>query len=376
MLNLSRTDHSVVGRWWWTTDRWLLGLVGVLILYGAMMVATASPPVAERIGLDSFYFVRRHLMLLIPTLFIMLSASILPPRGVLLLAAAMFIPFLLLTWATPFIGEEIKGARRWIGMGGLSVQPSEFLKPAIIVLSAWFFSKKSVRVFNSALHIPGFLVAMLCLMLVLAGLMRQPDLGMSVVTTLVWGTQFFLAGLPIILMVVMGFAAAGGLVAAYTFFPHVTSRIDRFLNPESGDTFQIDRSLAAFANGGLFGVGPGQGTVKQTIPDAHADFIFSVAGEEMGLFATLFLVLLFVFIFSRGVYRLLQDQDVFVVLAGSGLLMQFIVQALIHMGSALHLLPTKGITLPFVSYGGSSLIALGLGMGMLLALTRKRYMRE
>jgi cell division protein FtsW len=196
---------------------------------------------------------------------------------------------------------------------------------------------------------------------------------MTVVVTAMWLGEFFLAGLPLIMVVGSIVAVVCGLVGAYFVFPHVQSRIDRFLNPASGDTYQIDRSIEAFTNGGIFGTGPGQGKVKLLLPDAHADFIFAVAGEELGLVATVFIVGLFAFVVLRGFKRVSKDNDLFIVLAVSGLLIQFGLQALIHMGSSLHLLPAKGMTLPFISYGGSSLLALGIGTGMMLALTRKRF---
>jgi cell division protein FtsW len=221
--------------------------------------------------------------------------------------------------------------------------------------------------------LPGNVISIVLFLLIVALLMKQPDLGMTMVITAVWFCQFFLAGLPLILVLALGMLGITGLVGAYFLFPHVTSRIDRFLDPASGDNYQVERSLQAFANGGLGGTGPGQGTVKFHLPDAHADFIFAVAGEELGLFWSLLLVGLFAFVVLRGFSRLMHEPDLFVVLAAGGLLVQFGLQALIHMGSSVHLLPTKGMTLPFVSYGGSSLIALGFGMGMVLALTRRRF---
>jgi cell division protein FtsW len=202
--------------------------------------------------------------------------------------------------------------------------------------------------------------------------MLQPDFGMTFVCTAIWFAEFFLAGLPIVFVLALAVAAIGALVAAYFTFPHIASRIDRFFDPALGDAYQVNRSVEAFVHGGLTGTGPGQGTVKLSLPDAHADFIFAVAGEELGLAATLFIVCLFGFIVLRGFSRALKDNDLFVVLAAGGLFTQFGLQALIHMGSSLHLLPAKGMTLPFISYGGSSMLALGLGTGMALALTRTR----
>jgi cell division protein FtsW len=265
-------------------------------------------------------------------------------------------------------GVEIKGARRWIEIPGLSLQPSEFVKPTFAVVAAWLFAQYRLQP-----GFPGHFIAIALYLVVVGLLIKQPDLGMAVVVSAVWFTQFFLTGLRLIWVVGGVGAGAGGLVAAYFCLPHVTSRIDRFLNPGSGDSYQVDRSMEAFANGGLWGRGPGEGTVKEYLPDAHADFVFAVVGEELGLLVCLLIVALFAFIVLRGFSRLLQDGNLFVVIAATGLLVQFGLQAIINMASSLHLMPTKGMTLPFISYGGSSMLALGLGMGMLLALTRRRF---
>ena len=368
MIAFDRTDQSIFGRWWWTVDRWMLAALAVLVGYGVILIMAASPAVAERIGLDTYHFVEHHLAMLVPSLLLMIAVSLLTPRGVRRAALAVFLVALALTAATMVIGVEIKGARRWIHLPGLSIQPSEFLKPAFAVVAAWMFSLQ-----KTSPGFPGNLLAILLYVLVVGLLIRQPDLGMACVVSVVWFCQFFLAGLNIGFVLILGILGCVGLVGAYHLLPHVHSRIDRFLDPASGDTYQVTRSLEAFANGGLFGTGPGQGTVKMQLPDAHADFIFAVSGEELGLVWTLLLVILFAFIVLRGFSRLLKDSNLFVLLAAAGLLVQFGMQAFINMASSLHLMPTKGMTLPFVSYGGSSLIALGVGMGMVLALTRRRF---
>ena len=368
MIAFDRTDQSIFGRWWWTVDRWMLAALAVLVGYGVILIMAASPAVAERIGLDTYHFVEHHLAMLVPSLLLMIAVSLLTPRGVRRAALAVFLVALALTAATMVIGVEIKGARRWIHLPGLSIQPSEFLKPAFAVVAAWMFSLQ-----KTSPGFPGNLLAILLYVLVVGLLIRQPDLGMACVVSVVWFCQFFLAGLNIGFVLILGILGCVGLVGAYHLLPHVHSRIDRFLDPASGDTYQVTRSLEAFANGGLFGTGPGQGTVKMQLPDAHADFIFAVSGEELGLVWTLLLVILFAFIVLRGFSRLLKDSNLFVLLAAAGLLVQFGMQAFINMASSLHLIPTKGMTLPFVSYGGSSLIALGFGMGMVLALTRRRF---
>lgn len=367
MITLARTDTSVLGRWWWTVDRWSLAALGLLIGFGAILIAAASPPVATRIGLSEFHFVQRHLIILPVAVALLVGMSLLSVEGVLRAGLLLLLGSLAAMVAVLFVGTEIKGATRWIHLPGLTLQPSEFVKPAFAVAAAWLFSLRATRD-----GVPGYRLAMLLFAVVAGLLMAQPDFGMTVVVAAIFGVQFFLAGLPMILVLVLGGLAVGGLVGAYFLFPHVASRIDRFLDPSSGDTYQISRSLEAFTNGGLWGTGPGQGTVKHFLPDAHADFIFAVAGEEFGIVWCLVLVLLFGFVVLRGLWRAFGDQNLFVLLAASGILVQFAVQALINMASAVNLIPTKGMTLPFISYGGSSLLAMAIGMGFVLALTRRR----
>ncbi len=367
MIAVSRTDSSPFARWWWTVDHWTLWAVAALIGFGAVLTLAASPAVADRLGLDPFYFARRQFVILPTAATAMVAVSLLPPIWIRRLALVLLVVALAGVAATLFAGTEIKGARRWIGAGGLSIQPSEFVKPSFAVLTAWLLSHRRLA---GGPPVGVSAVALFAVVVVLLAL--QPDLGMAAVVTVVWLGQVFLAGLRLRFMAGLAGLAAVGMVAAYLLFPHVASRVDRFLDPDSGDRYQVTTSLEAFENGGLFGRGPGEGTVKQVLPDAHADFILAVAGEEMGLVACLTVVALFAFIVIRGFARLLQENDLFVLLAASGLLAEFGLQALINMGSTLDLIPTKGMTLPFISYGGSSLIALAIGMGMLLALTRRR----
>jgi len=368
-MSIARIDQSLFGRWWWTVDRWTVFALGALCAFGCVMILAASPAVAERIGTDSFHFVRHQLALMPVTIAVMVLVSMQSPRTVRRIAMIGLVLALLALVATFFAGTDIKGARRWISLGGLSLQPSEFVKPCFAIVCAWLFAEQK----NPDSKIPGNLIAILIYGLVMALLLLQPDLGQAVLVTSIWFVEFYLAGLPILLVVLVSLAGAGGLVGAYYVFPHVQSRIDRFMDPAAGDHYQVTRSLEAFTNGGLWGVGPGEGTVKDYLPDAHADFVFAVAGEEFGLVVCLVIVMVFAFIVLRGFSRLLTERNLYVVLAGTGLLAQFGLQAVINMASTLHLMPTKGMTLPFVSYGGSSLIALGLGMGMVLAMTRRRF---
>ncbi|MBB6249838.1 FtsW/RodA/SpoVE family cell cycle protein [Nitrospirillum iridis] len=368
MITLSRTDQSVIGRWWWTVDRWTLATVFLIATIGVVLIQAASPPVAERIGLDNFHFIQHHVMMLIPTLIIMVGVSLLSPKGVRRMAMIMFLLSLAGVALTLVSGVQIKGATRWIHLPGLSVQPSEFIKPAFAVVAAWLFAQ--ARHTSNVIY---FGVCIVFYLMIVALLLMQPDLGMTFVVSAVWFGQFFIAGLPILLVAVLVVCGLSGLVGAYLLFPHVQSRVNRFLDPAAGDNYQVQRALDAFQHGGLWGTGPGQGTVKMTIPDAHADFIFAVAGEELGMLWCLFIVLLFGVVVMRSFARAYGEQSLFVMLGAAGLAMQFGLQACINMASSLHMMPTKGMTLPFISYGGSSLIALGIGVGMLLALTRKRF---
>ncbi len=358
---------SLFGRWWWTVDRWSLLSLFTLAAVGAVMTMAASPPVAERIGLDTFYFARRQFIYLALAILVMSAVSLMSPKGIRRVAVICFAASFVLTILTLFIGMEIKGATRWLHLGGLSLQPSEFIKPSLAVVSAWLFSMHRLGEFYA-----GNAIAIGLFALVAGILLMQPDVGMTMVVAAVWGVQFFLAGLPLLLVAAIGVLFLAGGVGAYFMFSHVQSRVDRFLDPAIGENYQVMRGLEAFRNGGLFGRGPGEGRVKEVLPDAHADFIFAVAGEEFGLFACLIIVVLFVFIIARGFSRVFKGKDLFVLLVVAGLLVQFGLQAIINMASAIHLIPPKGMTLPFISYGGSSTIALAYGMGMVLALTRER----
>jgi cell division protein FtsW len=366
-MRFARIDQSQVARWWWTVDRWSLAALGMLIGFGVVMSLAASPPVAERIGYDGLHFVRRHLAMLPLALGLMFAVSLQPPRTIRRIAVIGFAISLVLLALTFVIGVEIKGARRWINFPGLSLQPSEFVKPTFAVVAAWLFAEQKLRP-----RFPGNLICLALFLLVVAMLIKQPDIGMAAVVAAVWFAQFFTAGMRLYWVAGGALAGLGGVVGAYMYLPHVRVRVDHFLDPSTGDSYQVNRSIEAFANGGLWGRGPGEGTVKDVLPDAHADFVFAVAGEEFGVVVCLAIVALFAFIVLRGFSRMSQEGSLFVLLAATGLLVQFGLQAAINMASSLHLIPTKGMTLPFLSYGGSSMLALGLGMGMMLALTRRR----
>jgi cell division protein FtsW len=371
MVLFARTDKSLLGRWWWSVDRPLLVCFLILMFFGLMLTMAGSPAVAERLGLDSFHFVKRHVVMLIPTIALMIFFSFLNVRNMRLISLIGFVIIIGLLIVTPFWGTEIKGAKRWLNVGGFSLQASEFLKPVFCIMNAWIFSHLAKR-FSS---IPAWQLSIGLFGCVAILLLLQPDLGMTVVITAIWAVQFFMTGLSF--QVIAGIGASGiiGLIGAYFLFPHVSDRINKFLfvtDDKFGASYQIEKSLNAFRNGGLWGQGPGEGMYKKHLPDAHADFIFSVAGEEFGLIVCVILVGVFAIIFFRALVQLNRERNFFVIIAGVGLVISFTFQAVINMASALNLIPTKGMTLPFVSYGGSSLLALGVHTGLILGLTRHR----
>ena len=367
MIALARTDTSLVGQWWWTVDRWTVVAIAVLVGFGGLLALASSPAVAVRLNVDPFYFAVRQMAFLAPALLLMFAVSLMSPHGVRRLALAVFALSVVLLIVTFFIGVDVKGARRWIDLGLISIQPSEFIKPSFAVITAWLFAAHRNQENSNGNLISIALFVVICGMLVM-----QPDIGMTAVVSIVWFCQFVLAGLA--LQWIVGFMALGiaAMVGAYFMLPHVTSRVDRFIDPASGDSYQVNRSLEAFMNGGLFGRGPGEGNIKSVLPDAHSDFIFAVAGEELGVLACLLIVGMFSLVVLRGLSRAFKENSLFIMLASAGLAVQFGLQAAINMGSSLRLIPAKGMTLPFISYGGSSLISVALTIGMLLALTRRR----
>ncbi|WP_032112079.1 FtsW/RodA/SpoVE family cell cycle protein [Candidatus Paracaedibacter symbiosus] len=370
--SFSRKDTSVIGRWWWTVDRWSLAAITIIMVLGILLSFAASPPVADRLNLGGFFFVKRHIFMIIPAVAIMFVVSLLTPRSLRRMAVLMYIGGIGLLIVTLLSGAEVKGARRWISIGSFSIQASEFIKPAFAVVAAWMLSEKL-----KIARFPGLSISFVLLLIPVSLLLMQPDLGMTIVMVSTLVGQLFIAGIPLLWIGCTVIIGLVGMLGAYCFLPHVARRFDQFLDPASGDPkhdlYQVTQSLEAFKNGGILGRGPGEGIIKKHIPDAHADFVFAVAGEEFGLFVCLFLVGLFAFVVVRTFLRVINDQSLFVILATSGVILQFGMQAVINMSSTLHIIPTKGMTMPFVSYGGSSMVALGIGIGMVLSLTRKRH---
>lgn len=364
---LSRVDTSILGQWWWTIDRWNVFALMLLIAVGVMLNLAASPAVAERIGFDTFYFSKRQILFVTAGLSVMFCVSLLPALWIRRLGVFAFIVTIIFMVLTIFIGTEVKGATRWIRIAGFSLQASEFIKPSLAIVLAWILSENKT---NPNFH--GYLYSLIVMAIALSLLVIQPDIGMSIVVCAIGFGQFFFSGIRIWLTSLIIGLGVVGIILAYLTMPHVTKRVDGFLDSKSGDQYQISRSIESFQIGGLFGRGPGEGIVKNRLPDAHSDFIFSVAAEEFGLIFCLLLLSLFCFIMLKGVTRTLEEKNLFVFLAVCGLLIQFGFQTMINIASSLHLMPTKGMTLPFISYGGSSFLAMSFSMGMLLALTRKK----
>jgi cell division protein FtsW len=274
MTPFARTDRSVLGRWWWTVDRWTLAALLALLGIGVVLIVSGSPGVSDTIGYDPFHFVRRHLVFAPLALIVLLTASLLRPREVRWVAVLLVAGTLLMLLAVLLFGTEAKGARRWISVAGFTLQPSEFIKPGMAIAAAWLFAlfqkTGEWRYLAANIGLLGVTVLLVA---------TQPDIGMTVVIVAVWLVQFFLAGLPIAATAALGSLGVAGLAFAYVTFDHVQSRIDRFLDPQAGDTYQIDKSIAAFESGGWFGVGPGNGALKSQLPDAHADFVVPGAGS-------------------------------------------------------------------------------------------------
>ena len=363
---VSRADRGPLADWFWTIDRFFLAAFILLMGIGFMLSFAASPPVAERLGLDSFHFVERHAVFVVPSLIVMIGLSFLTPRQVRRTAIILLAVSLMMMVLALFFGVEVKGSRRWISIGSFSIQPSEFMKPAFVVVCAWLFAEHARQP-----EIPGNLFAIILFGIVGALLVAQPDLGQTILTSVVWGGMFFMAGMPWLWIMVLGALGLGGFVTAYYMLPHVAGRIDRFLTGE-GDTFQVDTARDAIIRGDWFGQGPGEGIVKRIIPDSHTDFIFSVAAEEFGILFCMVLVAIFAFIVLRGLSHAFKERNDFARFAVAGLVLQIGMQSMINIGVNLELMPAKGMTLPLISYGGSSMIAICVTAGFILALTRHR----
>ncbi len=364
--------EPILPKWWRTIDRWTMSCVLILFVIGLLLGLASSPPLAGRNGFDPFHYVERQALFGGLALIAMLLTSMMSPTLVRRLAVLGFLGSFAALAFLPVFGTDFgKGAVRWYSLGFASLQPSEFLKPGFIVVAAWLLAAS--QEINGP---PGRLWSFALCMAIVAMLVLQPDFGQACLILFGWGVMYFVAGAPMLLLVGMAGAVVLGGMFAYSNSEHFARRIDGFLNQEVDPTTQLGYATNAIREGGLFGVGVGEGQVKWSLPDAHTDFIIAVAAEEYGLILVLIIIALYSLIVVRSLLRLMRERDMFIRLAGTGLACMFGVQAMINMGVAVRLLPAKGMTLPFVSYGGSSLIAGGIAVGMLLAFTRTRPQGE
>ncbi|HUZ12526.1 MAG TPA: putative lipid II flippase FtsW [Caulobacteraceae bacterium] len=364
-----RTDRTALGVWWWTVDHLLLGATLALIGLGVLLSFGASPAAASRLDLpDPFHFAVRQAVYAALGVCVLVAVSMLSPRGVRRSAFGFYIVSIACMMALPFLGHAAKGATRWVEVAGFTLQPSEFMKPALIVLVAWMFAEG-----QKGQGVPGVSIAFGLYALAVALLLLQPDVGQTVLITCAFGAAFWMAGVPMSWIMLLGAVAAGGLASTYFAFQHVAARVDRFFGHDKTlDSHQVQRAGEAIAAGGFFGRGPGEGIMKREVPDMHTDFIYSASAEEYGLWLCLILIGLFTLITVRGLYKAMKLSDPFEQVAAAGLFVLVGLQAFINVAVNLDLIPTKGMTLPFISYGGSSMLAMGLTMGLALALTRRR----
>lgn len=364
MLDFSKIRSFFIGRYR-SLDKGFLCGIFILMLFGVFLTFAASPEVARRHNMSSFYFASRQLIFFGPTLGVLFFMAFLKPAHIRFVCWGILIVSLCLMIYVLLFGAEVKGARRWIYLFQIGLQPSEFAKPAFAVICAWLLaSGRLIRQF------PGYIRAFALYCLVAVLLWKQPDIGMLMTVTAVFGAELLLSGLPLSLISILGllFSSLGGL--AYLFQDHVRSRIDRFFSGSGQEAYQVQKSLEALRNAGWFGKGPGEGTVKSELPDAHTDFILAVSAEEFGFLLTFLLLVVFVYLIVRGFMLIQRENNYFSQIAVGGLLTQIAFQAMVNMASTLHLMPTKGMTLPFISYGGSSLVSMGLVFGIILGLTR------
>ncbi len=363
----SRERKTPIAEWWWTIDKGLLASLLLLLAVGMVLSFAASPPVAERLGLGPWHFIIRHGLFTIPAVVVLVATSLLSQRAARISAIVVLLGSLVLLWLTLRFGVEVKGAKRWISAFGQTIQPSEFVKPAFAVIGAWLFAESMKQK-----GMPARSLATAIMLAIVGGLLLQPDIGQTALVLATWAALLFLSGISWFWIFGLMLAGVGGLFGAYMFFPHFARRIDTFINPEGGNTYQVDKALNSLLEGGWFGRGPGESVAKKFIPDAHADYVFSAAAGEFGLLFCLCLVALIAFIVIRALLSAQRQSSLFARLGASTLAIQFGLQSAINLAVNLNLIPPKGMTLPFVSYGGTSMVAIAFGAGLMLALTRKK----
>ena len=371
MVSFSRHSHNALVKWLWTVDKVTLFVALALLVIGVILDITASPAVARRINVDDFWFIRKQVFYVIASIGVIFTLSMLKLKTLRRMSIVGFFIIAFIMFLTLFFGFETKGAKRWISIFGFSMQASEFMKPIFIVVTAWLLDcgKKYD-------YFPGMMIAIGLYGVVAGLLLLQPDIGMTMLVTAIFCLQLFLAGLPMLLVSILTAGGVALLVLFYFIYPHFHARVDQFLYGSDETSYQINRAMEAFQNGNLVGKGPGEGTVKLLIPDAHTDFVFAVAGEEYGVWLCLIIIVLFAVIVVRSLRTAIKESNLFVMYAEVGLAVSLGLQAFVNMASSLHIIPTKGMTLPFISYGGSSLLSSAIEVGMLLAITRKNTASE
>ena len=360
---ISRSDNSNIALWWWTIDRFLLTLFSILIIVGIFLVMASSQHLAQSFNIFSHYFTLRHILFVIISLPIIFLFSLLNEKQTKAISIIGLIITIFLLLIILIHGSEIKGAKRWIYFSGFSFQPSELCKPFYVIVNAWFLT-----LWIEGKNFPGWAWSIVSLILISSLLLIQPDVGMTIVIILTWCFQLFITGIPLIIIICLTLAVPLFVILTYHNFDHVKIRIDGFLE---GTTYQVTKSLQSFEFGGFWGTGPGEGFYKKFLPDAHSDFVFAVAAEEYGILICLIIILIYSLVVYRAFSLSFINKSLFFIIAVSGLAFQFGIQTLIHMASNTNLIPTKGMTLPFLSYGGSSMISSAITVGILLSLTRK-----
>lgn len=365
-MNYNSTEKfRILWRWWKSIDQYTVFLLCILSALSLMLVTTSGAAVANRIGVSQSYFASKHIFYVVLAVGTTFVVSFLNKTTIKRLAILGFFLNIILLIFIKFYGNPIKGAKRWINIGGISLQPSEFVKPFFLVITGWLLSAIQSNEIR-------FIVTIILYLIVALLLITQPDFGMLITISVAFGIQLFIAGIPLLWLLILVCISIAGTAGAYSLLPHVKRRINSFLDPTNSENYQVMKSLQAFKNGGLYGKGPGEGLIKHMLPDSHTDFIFAVAGEELGAIVCLIIVAIFTFIVIYGFIKLLFEEDNYTIFVSSGILSQFGFQAIVNMCVSTNLLPTKGMTLPFISYGGSSSVAVAIGVGILLALTRHK----
>lgn len=359
---ITRSDRSNIALWWWTIDRYLLTGFFILILIGIFLVMASSQHLTQSLNLSSHHFTLRHILFGTLSIPIIISFSILNQRQIKIISILGMVISILLIFSTVIDGDKIKGAQRWLYIGNISFQPSEVCKPFFIIFNAWVLS-----LWAEKKDFPGWIWSITSISIISALLLLQPDLGMTILFIFTWGFQLFITGIPLIIIIFLIISFPIFMIISYHNFDHVKIRIDSFIE---GTTYQVSKSLQSFEAGGLLGKGPGEGLYKKSLPDAHSDFVFAVAAEEYGALICSFIIIIYASIILRTLFYTIRNDNLFLILAIAGLAFQFGFQSLIHMASNTDLIPTKGMTLPFLSYGGSSILASAIIAGMLLGLTR------